>query len=535
MKSNVYRGLFFCLCVPYARASHTFFSVPVPFQPASVERQTMVHNQLRDYTIEKWHDFSVTLFGGGSTDSSKLARYFLPFNKNQLTAAGLGSAAVQNGQADLIAHYFNVLTGLPRTDASSGAARDNIFPIIDTWKFESTLSFAPSHKFFGLGLLYHQHVSSDLDHGWWLEFAMPIMNVKNTMGMCECIITPTGVCTNNVAQVASFFSKDANEHAQQSMTAAFASYVMRFGRIDACQERQSKWGVADLEAQIGYTFWREPYYHLHAYGGVLVPTGNTPDAQYLFEKIIGNNGHLGFFAGLAGGLKAWEHDENFLALEVNAALTLFLDKTQLRSFDFQGKPWGRYIWAYPNNANIAQLSPGINFFTKSVRVSHGSLNDFNIAGVYTLSHFQGELGYHCYARAQEGINLARCWVEGPGLAAIWYSNNNFITTGARATRSSATINNYTTVTNDIKEFKAIIDPDEQKNNDAYRSVTAQQLDLASAAHPAIIVNTLYLSLGYAWYDARVPVLINIAGAYDFGNGTAVMNSWKIWGKFGISF
>lgn len=533
MKTKILCGFAVLLFFGRMKATRTFFSVPVPFQPASVERQTMLHNQLRDYTIEKWKDFSVTFFGGQSVDSCKLARYFLPFDKTQLVAAGFGSPAGKTNSADLIAHYFDVLTGSPR---STSGEQNNIFDVINTWTFQSTLSFSPVQKYFGLGLLYHQHLSSDLDCGWWLELAMPIMCVKNTMGMCESINSPKELCTQEVPEVESFFSSDSTIHAKQCMTSAFASSVFRFGRIDARESAKTQWGVADLEATIGYTFLREHYYHLHGRAGVLIPTGNTPTAKFLFERIIGNNGHMGFFAGLFGGIKVWEHNENFLALELDTNLTTFLNKIQIRAIDLQGKPWGRYIWVYPNNLSMAQLSPGINFFTKSVNVSHGAIGDFNLAGVYTMSHFQGELGYHCYARDKEDLSLATCWQAVPGLGAIWYSNNSFLTTSnTRVTRSSATINNYEIGMNDVKEFKATNTSTEQKDNDAFKAIARDQLDLESAAHPAIIVNTLYMSLGYAWYDATYPVLINLAGAYEFGRGNAVMDRWKLWGKLGVSF
>lgn len=521
------------LIVRSASAAHSFFSVPVPFQPASVERLTMrqEHFYEKDRT-EKWRDISVTFFAGHSTDSDKLARYFLPFDKTSLVAGGLGSSAVQDGSADVIAHYFNVLNGLPRS-AASGTEND-IFPVINTWTFQSNLAFKPTHQYMGLGFLFHQHLSHDLDRGWWLNLALPIMGVKNTMGMRENVIVPPSNCSCGKNKLPSFFSD--TENAKSNMTEGFASYKFKFGRIDAQEEKKTKWGVADFEAGLGYTFVREHEYHLHGYAGILLPTGNTPGAEYVFEKVIGHNGHFGYFFNAFGGIKTWEHDDNFLAIELNGALTFFADKIQVRSIDPYGKPWGRYIWAYPNGAPTTQLLPGIDFFTQAVNVSHGMIGDFNVAAVYDTGHFQGELGYHVYARDKERVSLARECQCLPGLGAIWYSNNNFLKTGdERVSRNGATINNYSIAMNDVKEFKATSTPDEQRRNDAFKVVRTDMLDLESAAHPAILVNTIYASLGYAWPHVLYPVSINAAGAYEFGRGNAVMDGWRVWAKLGLAF
>ena len=514
----------------HTKASRTFFSIPVPFHPVSVERITMTHDQMFDYTKATWRNFSITLFGGESTQPDRLAQYFLPFNKTCLVAGGLGSEAVKNHNVDLISNYFDVLTGLPRSDAEA-LESDDIFDIINTWTFQSNLRFCPSHKYWGIGLLYHQHLSSELDKGWWFEFAMPIMGIKNDMGMCETIVTPGGPNGDDPQASGSFFTDSENIHAAQNMTSALRSGILKYGRIDEREYRRTKWGVADIEARLGYTYFRGPRYHLSSYAGILAPTGTKVTSEYLFEKIIGYNGHTGFFFGTVGGIKVWAHDENSLAFEFDTGATLFLDNVQIRSIDPYGKPWGRYIWVYPSKRDSAQLSPGINYFTKAVRVDHGSIRALNLSWVYTMSNFQGELGYHFYSRDREKVRLARSWHNDyRGFAGIWNNLNNFIKGGdPRITKSSATINNYTEVTNDVVEFKA------SPVEDTFVPIDSCQLDFESAEHPSVVVSTVYLSLVYGWHDIVFPTTINLAGGYEFGDGPAVMDKWKVWAKIGVAF
>ncbi len=524
MNNKIVATIFLSLITYSLYTSRTFFTVPVPFHPASAERLTMTHSQMRDFINEHDNDLWVTAFGGQSTSSTNLATYFFPFNKTCLITGGFGSEAVQNHNVDLLVHYFDVLTG------KAYKSETDIFSVVPTWTFEGRLSLRPVHSFFGIGFVYHRQLSENHTKGFWIELALPIMGVKNDMHMYETILTPTSC--DEPPDASFFVTSDSSRHAYQSMTAALRSSNFQYGKIDAQEYTKTKWGVADIEGHIGYTYCRTPRYHLSSYFGVLLPTGTTPTSTYLFEKIIGYNGHTGFFLGTRGGITIWQHNENRLSAELETSQTIFLDNQQIRSFDLYGKPWSRYIWVYSLNDTRSYLSPGINYFTKAMNVSHGSLRNLNIASTYNTHRFQGELGYHCYIRGEEEVQLTKQWKEEPALAAIWYSNNEFIASQERrVSRSGATINEYLNIHNDVKEFSASTSPE----NDTYIPVKQCQLDLDSATHPAVVMHAIYGSLGYGWYDIKIPTFINIAGAYNFGYGNAVLDHWKLWFKIGTTF
>jgi len=507
-------------------ASRTFFSVPVPFHPASPERLTMTHNQVRDFVYEHNDGLWALCFGGRSTSPERLASYFFPFDKSCVRTGGFGSQSVQNHTADMLVHYFDVLTGVDYKSESI----TNIFDAIPTWTFESNLSICPVHSFYGVGFVYHRHLSENHHKGFWLEIALPIMGVKNDLRMCEQVITPD-ICDEPL-DTSFFATPDSSRKAYQCMTAALRSSNFQYGKIDSRVYKQTKWGVPDLEAHLGYTYCRTPQYHLSSYAGVLLPTGNAPSATYLFEKIIGYNNHTGFFLGTRGGITFWQHNENKLSAELETSQTIFLDNIEIRSFDLYNGQWSRYIWVYPKNNDRSYLAPGINYFTKSMYVSHGSLRHLNLAATYNTHNFQGELGYHCYMRGEEGVRLVKPWCAEPALAALWYSNNQFISSqGRRVSRSAATINNYTNIYNDTKELSATL----SESNDTYVPVQESQLNLESATHPAIVVHAIYGSVGYGWYDLAIPTFLDIAGSYNFGYGNAVLDYWKLWFKLGIAF
>ena len=60
-----------------------------------------------------------------------------------------------------------------------------------------------------------------------------------------------------------------------------------------------KTGVADVELKIGYDALCTECCFVNGYVGVLVPTGNRPQAKYVFEPIVGHNHHVGVLFGSA--------------------------------------------------------------------------------------------------------------------------------------------------------------------------------------------------------------------------------------------
>lgn len=68
------------------------------------------------------------------------------------------------------------------------------------------------------------------------------------------------------------------------------------------------------------------------------------------------------------------------------------------------------------------------------------------------------------------------------------------------------------------------------------TIQATDLDLNTAATPAILTNTLYGTLGFHLYEREYPLFGNVGGSYTFSkNNDAVPRRWVIWVKMGVSF
>jgi len=184
-------------------------------------------------------------------------------------------------------------------------------------------------------------------------------------------------------------------------------------------------GLADLQAIFGWNFLNDEDYHLGVGLLVRAPTGNRPNAEYLFEPIVGNGHHWELGAHITSHATLWrcENEESSLGFYLDANIThLFKDK-QRRTFDLTGKPLSRYMLAEkfqtPAVAPMADagatfatsaaptyqfanvITPVANLTTQDVNVSIGVQGDLAAQFTYANGGFNWDLGYNFWGRSCE--------------------------------------------------------------------------------------------------------------------------------------
>jgi len=72
--------------------------------------------------------------------------------------------------------------------------------------------------------------------------------------------------------------------------------------------------------------------------------------------------------------------------------------------------------------------------------------------------------------------------------------------------------------------------------DAYDNFAISENDINydSVATPAVISNTPYLALGYAFDYDWMPVL-SVGASYEFTANNRALNQWMVWGKLAFAF
>ncbi|HLJ31891.1 MAG TPA: hypothetical protein VKU36_05625 [Candidatus Babeliales bacterium] len=461
--------------------------------------------------------FQAVLFGSLTMDSEDLAEYFSIDGLQSLIAAN--DAPPFPVKKNLLAQDFNVFT-----------VNNN---------FESKITTAPQQSVIGLGLHVRQSFWKDHDRGrgFWFSFSGPIMHVKNDMNFCEFIVNDGGGA-----------NEAANDVVVANMTEAFQQPAWNYGKIAGAMK---KTGLGDIEAKVGYEWLQHEPAHTETYIGLVIPTGNKNNGEYVFQPIVGRGKNWGLMFGSSLGLEIWnseDGDKNIRYELVSHTEFLFQNK-QRRSFDLKGRPWSRYLPVYANmdEAQAASLltsplhaqnasTPGINVFTQEVNVTPGIATDVNTAFIFTWKKFQAEVGYNFLAKRAEKVELACAWQQGPALK---HYVGNGTTNPIRTIQGNRF---YEQIVSNI-QLPVVIPPTLGTMIIPvplvdYQTSLIQEidLDLNSAATPALLSNTLYATVGFHAYDREYPLFGNLGASYTFSkNNNAVPRRWVLWLKMGLSY
>ncbi len=505
-------------------SSHSFFSIHPVFTVISPEYLVHSRDFYKAYSHGRCSTFQATLLGGKSTKNENLARFFNPTCKTVLNVN-----EQQLANTDILASQLNIYT----VDGT----------------FASTVEFKPRHSYIGVGLNYQQRFYETCNgNGIWLSVSGPVLRVKNKVEIVENItntgggaitaptLTPViggcpAVCPNSCNTDCLVDPMQALQPVA-SVAAAFAQPSWCFGRID--NNHHTKTRLGDLTVRVGYETVNKEDVHADSFIGAIIPTGNKPKAIEVFEPIVGHNHHWGVILGGNVGMEVWQSCESDTTIcsELDFAITYLFQRKERRSFDLKGKPWSRYMQFYSSAAQ-AQLAattlnptvaltlhtPGIDILTQDLKVKPGYYGMFNGAIVLNRACFELEVGGNVFARQAECVHFGDCgFPTGAALKDIAVGGGQ---TGLFQTINNDFGNNCTGTT--VVNFD---------NN----LITADDVDLGSAAHPATITSTMYGSLAYTFNSScDYPMFVAAGGSYEFSPDNVGLNRWMAWGKFGVAF
>ncbi len=466
-------------------SSHTFFSTRPQNEPWTRLTDFLVVSHyhqngrvLNEFTLE------ASVFGGKSGNWNGLRNYFQIGNLPSLTVAeGIPSpdSVGQNNAQNILSYNFNIQTLQGEQS--------------------STINFTPKQTFAGAALSFRGPIRET----WWYTIELPIIHVKNTLDLTETYsYTPFPVDQS----VNGFYGPDGTQYLPvATMTEAFRQIGLQYGKVDGAQ---SKTRVADLTVRIGCDVINHVDMYLSPYGGVVFPTGNKPQAVYLFEPIVGNNHHYGLLGGLTSYVAFAEGNEGkaYIGASINARY-LFAN-TQTRMIDLKGRPWSRYLAMYQDETHrlANQVTFGTNLLTQQVHVKPGFSADCDLIFSYVGDCYHVMLGVNTNMSSTEQVSLANPWVLGAQISSL--TNASYVTP-------------YRGIGNNLG-------PD--VNQTVY--ITEADLDFISAMQPSYVSHTLYVDLGTQIVTDH-PYTYNVGAAYEFAKTNAVMNRWTVFANLQLNF
>lgn len=313
--------------------------------------------------------------------------------------------------------------------------------------FSSVVSFKPRIRNFLVDLEFWIGLD-ELACGLYFDIHAPIVNTRWDLRACESVVSagtlgyPEGYFSSNAVPQAnlltnalSFFSGAAvptnltnnntslTGNTSLPGTVAFQKLAYSRWATDCSCGSLKKTRLSDVEFALGWNFWCCDDYLLGLQIRASAPTGNKPDASYLFEPVVGAGGYWKLGGGLDFHSIFWrcEDESRSFGFYLHANVQHLFDTCQQRTFDLcaQG-PNSRYMLAQrlqpaTTNSNPDPLAPanaaGLQFASEFAPVAN--LTTFNVdvkvsveadvAAKFAYVHdgFRFDLGYDFYGRSCE--------------------------------------------------------------------------------------------------------------------------------------
>ncbi len=439
------------------------------------------------------YSLSINPFYSRSTNSKGLARYFSPFDKDELVVreqgvpVSGGNANLTGTEQDILSYNFNIIT------VGTGVAQ--------TGTFNSTIKFAPKRTTIGADLVFFAQRCNN----FWVSLSTQLLNVKTDMHLTENVIISSGGSANLRA---GDFSIEGVRQAS-NMKDAFKQPQMLYGKIDG---PRSKTGLSDITLTLGYNWKREADFYLQPFAGLVLPTSNKPKAHYMFEPILGNNGHLGLFTGLHYGSVLKEDSEKTILINGTMQTTYRCPNTQKRSFDPVGNPWGRYLTVNDNTAdmNAPTYRWGINRFTKDVRVSPNFTHQAQIQLNALFAKCNYQLSYKFNMQQAEEVTLNDLWV-------------------------SIAFSDFDNVGGNTAPFRKINTAIDSTRLTTFSPITISSLDFSSAAQPSNTQHTFSGSASKTICVKDRDFMLDGGISYTVGQANRTLSLWNIWAGFNKDF
>ncbi|MCK4517728.1 hypothetical protein KAT92_03060 [Candidatus Babeliales bacterium] len=394
-----------------------------------------------------------------------------------------------------------------RWTASSPAAP---WYVTNPSKLADRIKLRPYRDSYGIRLDYHQKLDKIVD-GLFFKVSLPLVHVKTSLDYSST--TSHGYGTKQKLAINQALNGDeksfidyltGNVANTDAHNAQNALTKMKF------HNGNDETGVADIDFTLGYNFLYENKKHLNASIGLTIPTGSDPDGNFLWEAIVGNGGHYAVGAGMDGAFEIWKDEDMSLDIVFGFNYRYLLKASETRCPGFKVNTgtteypkemlFGRYILG----GKIGQvagtaLEPLANLITRDFNVTPGSHFDGMVDFAFNWSDFTFDLGYNLFAKTAEHVS----W-KGEEIHNV-YGTANW---GYRVDNAVFTANN---------------------------ALTKDDYLLDTITHPSVVTHKIFSGIGYAYNGWEYPIMFGIGGSYEFDTDNDALQTWSLYGKFGLTF
>lgn len=483
--------LFLFISLSYARPQEVFSRSFMFIRPATYSISMNQH---------LWHNFVYTkegpMYGGmqligifqRSLSRDKVARYFLINDKDELLVSGDGNTNLLFTR-DIRAEWVN----LPSD-------------------FKGKLSLNPEQKQMGFQLCYNQDLKAFFDiaflRDWSFGVELSALMVENNINFCQ--FDMSGTATNS------------NE--QPTIFCAFNQCDWKYAKIPT--RNKIKIRPDNITFTLGRSLMNYDYFQLATRLSLMVPMSGNQSAEFLFDPVVGMNGHVGIGGAIYMQILLNRNPEKFAwSFFANLDGTYFFRNRQFRTFDLKGKPWSRYMQYTRRNSPPGTTIPGVNLLTLNTVVRPFGFADFSMGWRINTPPFEFEFGYDIWGFGGEKLKL-NTPVGSPfnrpcgGLNEFGIAGKGTIIVQGQPVAATASQSTIATQTADDPTFVPITDND---------------IDLFSAAAGSILNQKVHAAVGIEHIGDHMNAFAGFGFYFEFPQKNSTIAANGFWFKIGGTF
>lgn len=400
----------------------------------------------------------------------------------------------------------------------TGDTFDNLFPAkntvaINTFGFaytgSGTVSFCPTKSDLVLDL--DLYVALDpLLCGTWIRIDVPIvktsfdigLNVKET-GSPSSVLSGLYNTTNRNINIPAVYKTFREALLGDKKVGDLPT--LKYGKI--CGKR-SDTSIANIRLDIGYDWFRRPHWHFASAFDFILPFGTKPNAEFLFEPIVGNQGRFEFGGAYDFRYDLWYNCDNSKNLQfyINGYFNTVLPGKNKRLLGVtlpseKTATFGNMYYALlklDNNLNIVGLERAANLLAGTIKIDASFEGAVAFMLQYNCNCLMYALGGEIWGRTNEKI-VSRCF--------------------------DIPENTYTDNVNYGQEGEPTTHP----------FVSNENINYCPALHPDTYSCKLFGFVGYNWNNCSWKPFALLEGEVEFGHQNRAYSQWGIIGKAGVSF
>ncbi|NDB61119.1 hypothetical protein EB001_22165, partial [bacterium] len=295
--------------------------------------------------------------------------------------------------------------------------------------------------------------------------------------------------------------------------------ALRYGKFGQSCNSQTASGIPGLRFDIGYDFYRGDCGYMGIGFTVVAPTGNRPQAIYLFEPILGAQKSWQIGGTLVGGWEVWNcNDEQTLTAYLDATVVTLLKSSQRRLFglkDHGALSSFMLLKQFDNDGDVIGLDRVANWSALCGKFGSKVMTDVALMFQYTNCGFIADLGYDFWYRSREQFCGTCC-------------NLPQDTYGLKGSLAMADDQANETASN-----STIFVPADADSTTTF--IECADFTACPALNPSAWSNKVFGSLGYQWNDCDWQPSLFLFGEAEFGKDNVAISQWGVGLKGGIAF